>query len=106
MTSEIGAAGVHSGTGTIRNTRGLHARASATFVRLAETFDAEITVSRDGQSVPGTSIVGLLTLGAALGCKIDVAARGPQAEQALAAILDLIECGFNEDTGSSLDDQG
>ena len=81
---------------TIVNQRGLHARASAKFVRLAETFDAEITVTKGGQSVGGTSIMGLMLLAASPGCCIDVAATGPQAAEALEAISGLVEDGFGE----------
>jgi phosphocarrier protein len=84
-------------TMTICNKRGLHARASAKFVRCAEGFSSEITVSRDGQSVGGTSIMGLMMLAAAPGCSIQVAADGPDAEAALAALADLVECGFGEE---------
>jgi phosphocarrier protein len=82
---------------TICNKRGLHARASAKFVKCAETFDSEITVSKDGQSVGGTSIMGLMMLAAAPGSTIEVTARGPDADAALAALADLVECGFGED---------
>lgn len=82
---------------TICNKRGLHARASAKFVKCAETFSADIIVSKDGQSVGGTSIMGLMMLAAAPGCCIEVAANGPDAEAALAALADLVECGFGED---------
>ncbi len=82
---------------TICNKRGLHARASAKFVKCAESFSANIIVSRDGQSVGGTSIMGLMMLAAAPGCSIEVAAEGPDAEAALDALTDLVECGFGED---------
>lgn len=81
---------------TICNQKGLHARASAMFVRMAEGFEAELTVSRDGTSVPGTSIVGLLMLGAATGCEIEISAEGPDAHKALDALVDLVERGFDE----------
>lgn len=81
----------------ICNKRGLHARASAKFVKCAESFNADIVVSRDGQSVGGTSIMGLMMLAAAPGCAIEVAADGPDAEAALAALADLVECGFGEE---------
>jgi phosphocarrier protein HPr len=80
----------------ICNQRGLHARASAKFVRLAGTFDATVTVSREDQTVAGTSIMGLLVLGAAPGCTIEISATGPQAGEALAALCDLVEAGFHE----------
>lgn len=81
----------------IINQRGLHARASAKFVKCAEGFDADITVSRDGQSVPGTSIMGLMMLAAAMGTSILVEASGPQAEQAIAALDALVAARFDED---------
>lgn len=81
----------------IINQRGLHARASAKFVKCAESFDADITVSRDGMSVPATSIMGLMMLGAALGTSISVVASGPQAEQALDALAQLVESKFDEE---------
>ena len=81
----------------IVNQRGLHARASAKFVKCAESFDADITVSRDGMSVPATSIMGLMMLGAAMGTSICVAASGPEAEEALAALAQLVESKFDEE---------
>ena len=82
---------------SIVNQRGLHARASAKFVKCAETFDADITVSRDGQTVPATSIMGLMMLAAAMGTAITVEASGPQAEQALSALESLVAAKFDED---------
>jgi phosphocarrier protein HPr len=81
----------------ICNSRGLHARASAKFVKCAEQFDAEITVSRDGQTVPATSIMGLMMLAAAQGTSILVSARGPQAEAALEALSVLVSERFGEE---------
>jgi phosphocarrier protein len=81
----------------IVNQRGLHARASAKFVKCAEAFDADITVSRDGMSVPATSIMGLMMLGAAIGTTIMVEARGPQAREALDALAALVEAKFDEE---------
>ncbi len=81
----------------ITNKRGLHARASAKFVTLATGFDAEVTVSHDGQSVTGTSIMGLMMLAAGLGDSIEMSARGPQAEAALAALVALVTDRFGED---------
>ena len=81
----------------IINQRGLHARASAKFVKCAEGFDATITVSKDGQSVPGTSIMGLMMLAAGLGTTIDVETSGPQAKAALAALDALVASKFDED---------
>ena len=81
----------------ITNQRGLHARASAKFVKCAEAFNAEITVTRDGMSVPATSIMGLMMLGAAMGTSIMVEASGPQAEDAIQALAQLVESKFDEE---------
>ncbi len=81
----------------ITNQRGLHARASAKFVKCAEGFDAAITVSKDGQTVPGTSIMGLMMLAASIGTSVTVEASGPQAEAAMLAITTLVEAKFDED---------
>src|SRR5436190_19990029 len=81
----------------IVNERGLHARASAKFVKCAEGFNANITVSRDGHSVPATSIMGLMMLAAAMGTSISVEASGPEADAALAALAALVESRFDED---------
>ena len=81
----------------ILNKRGLHARAAAKFVRCAEGFDADITVTRDGQSVPGTSIMGLLMLSATTGSTILVTAKGPAAKAAIAALDALVAERFGED---------
>lgn len=82
---------------TIVNKKGLHARATAKFVQCAEKFNADIQVSRCGDVVGGTSIMGILTLGAGIGSIIRVAATGPDAEQAIAAIADLVANKFGED---------
>lgn len=81
----------------IVNKRGLHARASAKFVKCAEAFDAEIRVSKDGHVVGGSSIMGLMMLAASPGCTIHVSASGPQADEALEAIAALVEDRFGED---------
>jgi phosphocarrier protein HPr len=81
----------------IINQRGLHARASAKFVKCAEGFIADITVSRDGMTVPATSIMGLMMLGAAMGTSITVEATGSEAEQALDALAQLVASKFDED---------
>ena len=80
----------------IRNQRGLHARAAAKFVKLAGQFDAAIRVSRAGQTVSGHSILGLMMLAAGPGMDIELEAKGPAASAALAAIVALIEAGFDE----------
>lgn len=82
---------------TICNRKGLHARASAKFVKCAEEFEAEVRVTRDGQSVGGTSIMGLMMLAAGPGTSILIEADGADAEQALAALSALVEAGFGED---------
>lgn len=84
-------------TANICNTRGLHARASAKFVKLASTFDAEVHVTRDGVTVNALSIMGLLMLGAGNGCTIDISAEGPEAEAAIAGLVDLVARKFDED---------
>ena len=82
---------------TIVNKRGLHARASAAFVKLAEKFDAEVSVTKDGQTVSGGSIMGLLMLGASPGSVILIETEGPEAEEALEALTALVEARFNEE---------
>lgn len=81
----------------ICNQRGLHARASAKFVKCAEQFKAKITVSKSGASVDGRSIMGLMMLGASIGCTIAVSAEGKDAEDALEAISDLVTRRFDEE---------
>jgi phosphocarrier protein len=81
---------------TIVNKRGLHARASARFVQTAERFDAEVTVTKDGTTVGGTSIMGLMMLAAGPGSVIQVAATGPEAAAAIEAIAALIADYFGE----------
>ena len=78
------------------NERGLHARASARFVQCAEMFASEVTVTRDGESVSGTSIMGLMMLAAGPGAEIEIAATGEDAADALKALRALVECGFDE----------
>nr|WP_244293132.1 MULTISPECIES: HPr family phosphocarrier protein [unclassified Stappia] len=80
----------------IVNRRGLHARASAKLVKLVETFEAQVIVMKDGQTVGGTSIMGLMMLAASPGCSIRVSVSGAEAEAALAAIAELVESGFGE----------
>ncbi|WP_160007484.1 HPr family phosphocarrier protein [Rhizobium sp. 18055] len=81
----------------IINKRGLHARASAKFVQTVETFDAAITVSKDGMTVGGTSIMGLMMLAASPGSSVLVSASGNQASQALEALDQLIQNKFGEE---------
>jgi phosphocarrier protein len=82
----------------IVNTKGLHARASAKFVQCTAKFDAQVTVLKDGQSVSGTSIMGLMMLGAGPGSEVTVRASGDQASEALDALEHLISTKFGEDT--------
>ena len=81
----------------IVNRKGLHARATAKFVHCAEGFNADITVTRCGETVGGTSIMGILTLGAGIGSTITLAAVGDDAEAALDALTGLIVNRFGED---------
>jgi phosphocarrier protein len=82
---------------TIVNERGLHARAAVKFVKLVEAFDAAITVERGGMAVGGLSIMGLMMFGAGPGTELQLTATGRDAEAAMAALLDLIARGFDED---------
>ena len=81
---------------TIVNRRGLHARAAAKFVKLAEQFNAEIEVAKNGMVVCGTSIMGLMMLAAATGSSLEIIARGREARAALEALAALVESGFEE----------
>ena len=81
----------------IVNKRGLHARASAKFVQTVERFNAEVWVTRGGETVGGTSIMGLMMLSAGPGTTIMVSATGPEAEAAIKAITELVESKFNEE---------
>jgi phosphocarrier protein HPr len=81
----------------ICNQRGLHARAAARFVKLAEQFEAEIWVEREGQSVSGRSIMGLMMLAAGPGSPILLSASGRDAADAIAALARLVESKFDED---------
>ena len=89
-------AGVAQRSVTICNKRGLHARAAARFVKLAWQFDAEVTVRKNGTTVSGRSIMGLMMLAAGPGTTIELAATGPEAERAVAALADLVAGGFDE----------
>jgi phosphocarrier protein HPr len=81
----------------ITNKRGLHARASAKFVQTVERFSAEVWVTRGGETVGGTSIMGLMMLSAGPGTSITVSAIGPEAQAAIDAITQLVESKFNEE---------
>jgi phosphocarrier protein len=80
----------------IVNKRGLHARAAAKLVNLAERFSASVEVAKDGQSVSARSIMGLMMLGAGIGSTVRLSAEGFDAKEALDAIAGLIEAGFHE----------
>jgi phosphocarrier protein HPr len=81
----------------ITNKRGLHARASAKFVTMASAHPAKITVSKDGSAVDGTSIMGLMMLGAAMGDSITIAATGDNHQEALDQLVTLVEDKFGEE---------
>jgi phosphocarrier protein len=81
----------------IVNEKGLHARASAKFVQLVEKFDANVRVSRNGESVGGDSIMGLMMLAAGIGTSITVTATGPEAKDVIAALATLVSTRFGED---------
>jgi phosphocarrier protein len=81
----------------ITNMRGLHARASAKFVNLASEIDAQIEVEKDGNKVCGTSIMGLMMLGAGMGDSIVIHVSGQGAEEALKKLVELIEERFGEE---------
>lgn len=87
-----------SGEVVIPNLKGLHARASAQFVKCAESFDAETHVTHEGHTVLGKSIMGLMMLAAGQGNTILIETSGPQAREALDALLALVRDGFNEDS--------
>ncbi len=86
-----------SRTVLIENRRGLHARASAKFVTLASSQPVPLIVEKDGSQVTGTSIMGLMMLGAAMGDSITIRAEGDGAEGAVAALAELVEARFGED---------
>ncbi len=81
----------------ICNERGLHARASAKFVKLAAGFDAEVTVTKDGTRVDARSIMGLMMLAAGPGCVVEISAEGPQAAEAVEALAALVAARFDEE---------
>ena len=86
-----------SRTVRITNRRGLHARASAKFVTLASGLPCEVQVRKDDGDVTGTSIMGLMMLGAGMGDTITISASGDGAEDAVAKLTDLVEAKFGED---------
>ncbi len=81
----------------IINKRGLHARASAKFVQMVEKFDADVKVTRNGETVGGTSIMGLMMLAAGIGTSITVSATGKDAQEVVDALTTLLGNKFNED---------
>ena len=103
-TNKRGAKARATGTGLyfaeviIPNKKGLHARASAQFVRCAGGFEAEIRVTREGHTVGGTSIMGLMMLAAGPGAVIMLEAEGPEGPEAIEALVALVESGFGEES--------
>jgi phosphocarrier protein HPr len=84
-------------TAFILNKRGLHARAAARFVKIAGTFEADITVTRNGQTVSGNSIMGLMMLAACTGSEVVICCSGKDARAALKALLELLANKFEEE---------
>ncbi|MQP65654.1 HPr family phosphocarrier protein [Niveispirillum sp. SYP-B3756] len=84
-------------TVTIRNRRGLHARAAAKFVRLAGDYDAQVEVVRGDTEVSGVSIMGLMMLAASIDTQIEILAAGPQAQEVMDALVQLVADKFGED---------
>ena len=82
---------------TIKNRLGLHARAAARFVHTANRFRARVVVSRNGKIMDGKSILGILLLAASQGSRLEVAAEGDDEQEAVAALVDLVESGFGEE---------
>ncbi len=97
MTGAGGAAPEVSRRVRVGNLRGLHARAAARFVKLADSFDAEIIVLCKGRSVSGVSIRGLMMRAAGPGTELAIGATGADAEAAVAALAELVDAGFEED---------
>jgi phosphocarrier protein len=81
----------------IRNRLGLHARAAARFVHTASRFRSRVTAGREGRTMDGKSILGILLLAASQGTSIEVAAEGPDEAEAVAALAALVESGFGEE---------
>ena len=80
----------------IQNELGLHLRAAATFVKVADRFESEVTMIRDGDEVNGKSIIALVTLAASRGTTVRIVADGPDADKAVSALADLVQAGFGE----------
>jgi phosphocarrier protein len=81
----------------IQNKKGLHARASAKIVEASARFQSEIHVIKDGNAVNGRSIMGLMMLAASIGSEIEITTQGPDAQEALTAMLALVDAKFGED---------
>jgi phosphocarrier protein HPr len=81
----------------IRNRLGLHARAAARFVHTASRFRSRVSAGRDGRAMDGKSILGILLLAASQGTTVELSVDGPDEEQALAALVELVESGFGEE---------
>jgi phosphocarrier protein len=86
---------------TVVNRLGLHARAAARFVHLASRFHAQVRVGREGRVTDGKSIMGILLLAVARGTVITIAAEGPDEEDAVSALVQLVETGFGEQAWNS-----
>ena len=97
MTEDVQEQETHTRVLKVLNQYGLHARPAALFVKTASRFDADVTVEKDGNTVSGKSIMGLMTLQAGHGTKLTVCAAGPDAEEALDALEALIDSRFGED---------
>ena len=97
MTDTADPASTATATLNICNQRGLHARASAKFVQTVERFNAEVSVTRNGETVGGTSIMGLMMLAAGIGTSVVISAVGPQAQEALDALTELMATKFGEE---------
>ena len=80
----------------IQNELGLHLRAAAAFVKVADRFESEVTIVRDGEEANGKSIIALVTLAASRGTAVRIIADGRDADQAVSALADLIQAGFGE----------
>lgn len=81
---------------TLNNEYGLHARPATLFVELCNRFDADVVVSRDGREVNGKSVMGVMMLGAECGATLTIQTDGPDAEDALRSLVELVESGFGE----------
>src|SRR3546814_10929517 len=91
---------------TVCNQKGLHARAAAKFVKLAESFDAQVTVEKSETRVPGSSIMGLMMLASGPGCDIEIQDIGTEAPLAVGALAELVAGKFDEDGQEEQDEQG